>query len=116
LPTQFDRASRIHDDGDEELFTHDIRTSIKCELLSDDCTPEEMITDGEIFHVDELFNRCPVKVKLTFSDSEGGYGGYGPYGGGMESTVFCGVDEFTDENLLELFNILWNCDADYFSI
>jgi hypothetical protein len=130
LPDLYSRAARIGNDGDgdeDDNYTHDITTTltaIKYETGDDlDQLRELGLAVGwkddpdwiealdqtlDIIDkfIDDSFHTEPVKVKLIFDDEEVGYGGYSPGGGGMGRTIFCGVQEFTKDAILDKFTYL----------
>jgi len=129
LPDLYSRAARIGDDEDDDTdYTHDITTTltaIKYDTPADidqlrelglaqgawETDPDWIEALDEISYItdkfiDDSFHTEPVKLKLIFDDEEGGYGGYGPGGGGMGRTIFCGVQEFTKDVILDKFTYL----------
>jgi hypothetical protein len=140
IPEYYSRGARIDNGGfadEDEDYTHDIvttLTAIKYYTADDidqlrelglaqgawETDPDwiaaldsDLALDPTDKFIDDSFHTEPVKIKLIFDDDEAGYGGYGPSGGGMSRTIFCGVQEFTKETVLDRFKQLLS-DTDLF--
>ena len=102
MPEEFNRASRIQDEDDEDEYTDDITTTVKAYDASAE-TPKETPKT----HIHPTFEKEANKIKLYFEDNEKGYGNYGPHGGGNEVTVYAGVKKLDEKSILDLFKELW---------
>jgi hypothetical protein len=75
------------------------------EMLS----PEEL---DDYDHLDNIDNSwydpaLPAKAKITFFDEEAdGDSPYGPYGGAHQSSVWCGMHDWSEEAVLKKYNEL----------
>ncbi|CAB4219076.1 hypothetical protein UFOVP1604_159 [uncultured Caudovirales phage] len=128
LPDLFSRAARIGNEDSDDEYTHDITTTltaIKCDTPDDidqlrnlglaqgawETDPDWIEALDQTLYItdkfiDDSFHTGQVKIKIVFKDQENEYGGYSASGGGIDRTVFCGVQEFTKDRVLDKFTDL----------
>ncbi len=116
-PDIYGREARLGDNEDDEEYTEDIQTTIRAVQVNsadEDAIINQMKEYGlagpgeEDTTIHDSYHSKPVRVKITYTDDEGGYGTYGPSGGGSgDIEVFAGVDEFTEEEILQLADTLY---------
>lgn len=131
FPYLFSREARIDADNysDEEAdeddnYTTDIKTTLRVERvdygdpeLADmgfPSSPEPGNGFSEFEDSSYTDDSEPVKVKMTYTDQENGFGNYGPYGGGHEVTIWAGLSSWDSNSVLSLFKDLWD-STDYFA-
>jgi hypothetical protein len=110
LPKEFNRASRLQDEDDDEEYTNDITTTLKVYDASDENPKEIPNLQSLRVHIHDSFEKEPNKIKLDFEDYEGGYGNYGAYGGGHEVTVYAGLKKLDKKSVLDFFKSSWKND------
>jgi hypothetical protein len=120
LPNYYSWEARTagEDPDSEWKYTEDIQTTLTAKrLLRYDAETQALADLGlaptkelpeDIDTIDPSFNSdlYPVKAMLEFKDVENGFGGYGPYGGETVIRVLCGLDAWTESEVLNKFKEL----------
>lgn len=109
MPKEFNRESRLQDEEDRDEYTDAISTTLEAFDATGETPKEEAST-----FIHDSFKDAKFPVKLIYSDQEKGFGTYGPNGGGMEVTVYAGLENLDKKSILELFKTLWTEETDYF--